>query len=169
MVSAPMRPKVCVFGTHHDYQNKIERRGFFGNIEALIQCHKVDLLAEEASGAIPTFAQGIACNAGICWKNVDLTKEERSFISDCSVGTLIDEYRCLLREWVFAIRTAKAMAESTPTKESALLICGWTHVSGVADKFLAMGFDVERHVYFDPADDALIALRKTDFDHPHPK
>jgi hypothetical protein len=44
-------------------------------------------------------------------------------------------------------------------KHSALLICGFTHSTGVAGKFLSLGFDVETHVYLDGADNDLIENR----------
>ncbi|MGH2509062.1 MAG: hypothetical protein ACRDHZ_16910 [Ktedonobacteraceae bacterium] len=68
-------------------------------------------------------------------------------MSDIGGGTLVDLDLHMLREWVWVIRTSKAM------KQSALLICGLAHSFSVAEKFLWIGFDVEVNVYFDNADE----------------
>jgi hypothetical protein len=54
-----------------------------------------------------------------------------------------------VREWVWVIRTTKAM------ERSALLICGWVHTAGVAEKFWRVGFDVETNLYLDRRDDKI--------------
>jgi hypothetical protein len=152
---SPINPNICIFGTHHAYQYKTKRRGYFQNVKSLIRIHSVDLVAEEATG-VTTYAESIAHGATVLWKNVDLTPEERKNVPDLnprSIGTQIDFDLHYLREWVWVIRTAKTM------KRSALLICGFTHTTGVACKFQSLGFDVEAHVYLDPNDNELIENR----------
>jgi hypothetical protein len=147
------RQKVCILGTHHAYQYQTKRRGYDQNVRSLIQIHSVDLVAEEATG-VPneTYAKRIADDFHILWMNVDLSREERQYVPDINqagFGTLFDFELQLLREWVWVIRTAKAV------KRSALLICGWVHITGVAEKFWRIGFDVETNLYFDRRDDKI--------------
>lgn len=153
-------PKVCVLGTHHAYQYKRVRKKYLHAVKDLIQIHSVDLVAEEATGIEGgSFAKEIADLTNTPWKNVDLTHEEREVTPDINrmgIGTQIDLDLHSLREWVWVIRTAKAM------KESALLICGFAHTTGISCKFRSIGFDVETHVYLDNADDKLIANRFED-------
>jgi hypothetical protein len=149
-------PKICIVGTPHAHQLKIKRRGYLQNVESLIQIHSVDLVAEEASGVTSTYAKEIADGANVAWMNVDLTSEERKHVPDLNpdgIGTQIDFDLHWLREWVWVIRTAKAM------KKSALLICGYAHTTGTAEKFWSLGFDVETHVYFDRRDERLFESR----------
>jgi hypothetical protein len=151
-----MNPKICIFGTHHAYQYQTKRRKYFQNVEALIEIHSADLVAEEAGGLPTTYAQDIANKALVVWKNVDLTREERKLVPDLnpySIGTQIDFDLHSLREWVWVIRTAKSM------KNSALLICGLAHTMSMAAKFQSVGFDVETHVYIDRVDDKIIENR----------
>ncbi len=120
------------------------------------QIHSVDLVAEEASGASTTYAEAIASLSKVPWKNVDLTDEERKHVPDLNplgIGTQIDFDLHWFREWIWVIRTTKAM------KHSDLLICGFAHTTGVADKFLSLGFEVETHVYFDGTDAKLFENR----------
>lgn len=150
-------PKICVFGTNHAYQYKTVRRRYFQNVENLIKIHTVDLVAEEFSAHGQTsYAEKIAAIHKIVWKNVDLTSDERTLVTDMnpfSIGTQIDFDLHSLRECVWVVRTAKAM------KQSALLICGFAHTTGNAEKCYSVGFDVEVHVYLDNADDKLIENR----------
>ena len=83
----------------------------------------------------------------ISWKNVDLTVDERKKVPDIGFGTLVDFDLHTLREWVWVVRTSKAM------KDSALLICGFAHTFSVADKFQLAGFAVETNTYFDRVDE----------------
>jgi hypothetical protein len=151
------KPKICVFGTHHAYKYKTVRRRYFEYVSNLIKIHAVDLVAEEFSAhGQGSYAQKIAAVHNVLWKNVDLTSDERALVADinpCSIGTQIDTDLHSLREWVWVARTAKAM------KQSALLICGFAHTTGIADKFQSVGFDVETHVYLDNTDDKLIENR----------
>jgi hypothetical protein len=150
-------PRICIFGTHHAYQYKTVRRRYFQNVHDLIMIHAADLVAEEFSAHGQTsYAEKIAGLHGVLWKNVDLTGDERKHVPDLnpySIGTQIDGDLQSLREWVWVARTAKAM------KRSALLICGFAHTTGIAEKFGLAGFEVEIHVYFDNADDRLITHR----------
>ena len=98
----------------------------------------------------------IADDAKVLWKNVDLSPEERKHMPDLNplgIGTQIDFDLHSLREWLWVIRTAKSI------KHSALMICGFAHTTGVADKFRSVGFDVETHVYFDGTDNGHIENR----------
>jgi len=150
-------PKVCILGTHHAYQYQTRRGGYFENIRSLIELHSVDLVAEEASGIGWTYAHTIADESKVLWKNVDLTSEERAGIPDINpegFGTQFDFDLQVLREWVWLIRTAKTM------KHSALLICGFAHIMGLASKFASVGFDVETHIYFDRRDEVLFMGRR---------
>jgi hypothetical protein len=149
-----MKLKICILGTHHAYQYKVLRPAYLQNLRDLIEMHGVDLVAEETTG-MPraSYAEDLV-NAGFrprtTWKNVDLTKDERKLVPDinpCAFGTLLDFDLHNLREWVWIIRTTKAM------KHSALLICGLAHTFSVANKFVSLGFDVEVHVYFDRNDE----------------
>lgn len=145
-----MKRKICILATHHAYQIDVSRPGYFQNVKALIELHSVDLIAEEATGAPSTYAHEVAAECKILWKNVDLTKEERMKVPDVNpygIGTLIDFDLQIIREWVWVVRTSKAM------KHSALLICGCAHTLSVAEKFHWVGFDVETNVYFDRADE----------------
>ena len=153
---APMNPRICIFGTHHAYQYMTRRRKYLRNVEALIQIHSVDLVAEEASGLTTSYASAIADEAKVLWKNVDLTPDERKLVPDLNplgIGTQIDIDLHSLREWVWVIRTTKAM------NQSALLICGFAHTTGTAAKFQSVGFDVETHVYLDGDDNKIIETR----------
>lgn len=151
------RTRVCILGTHHAYQYKSFRHRYFQNVHDLITIHNADLVAEEFTAhGQNSYAEKIAGLHQIPWRNVDLTAEERKHVPDLnpySFGTQIDADLHSLREWVWVARTAKAM------KRSALLICGIAHTTGIAEKFALVGFDVELHVYFDNADDRLIAHR----------
>jgi hypothetical protein len=151
------RPRVCIFGTHHAYQYKTVRRRYFQNVHDLIKIHAADLVAEEFTAHGQTsYAEKIANLHKIRWKNVDLTAEERKHVPDLnpySIGTQIDADLHSLREWVWVARTAKAM------KQSALLICGFAHTTGIAEKFGLAGFEVELHVYLDNGDDKAIEHR----------
>jgi hypothetical protein len=156
-------PRVCIFGTHHAYQYKTVRRRYFQNVHDLITIHAVDLVAEEFSAHGQTsYAEKIADLHQVPWKNVDLTGDERKHVPDLnpySIGTQIDAELQSVREWVWVARTAKAM------KRSALLICGFAHTSGIAEKFASAGFEVELHVYLDNADDKAIERRTEEENH----
>jgi hypothetical protein len=149
-----MQRKICILGTHHAYQYQAPRLAYLQNVRNLISIHSVDLVAEEATG-IPdaTYAQRlikIEFDSHTSWKNVDLTVEERKKVPDINpmgLGTLQDFDLHTLREWVWVIRTSKAM------KGSALLICGLAHTLSVADKFQAAGFEAEINTYFDKLDE----------------
>ena len=125
------------------------RRAYFENVRSLIEIHAVDFIAEESSDSIETYAQKIANIKNIPWRNVDLTRKEREGVPDVNplgIGTQQDLDLQIFREWVWVIRTAKAM------KQSALLVCGLAHLTGLGEKFLSLGFEVETHVYFDRTD-----------------
>jgi len=148
---------ICILGTHHAYQYRTVRRKYFQHVNDLIELHSVDLVAEEftAPGKM-SYAEKIAAIHRVRWRNVDLSPEERKFAPDLnplSLGTLQDFELHSLREWVWVTRTASAMIGS------ALMICGLAHTISIAAKFESMGFEVEMHVYFDNADDELIANR----------
>jgi hypothetical protein len=149
--------RICIFGTHHAYQYQTVRRRYFQDVRDLIMIHGVDLVAEEFSVHGQTsYAEKIADLHGVLWKNVDLTGDERKHVPDLnpwSFGTQIDGELQSLREWVWVVRTAKAM------KRSALVICGLAHTTGAAEKFRLAGFEVEVHTYLDNADDDLITHR----------
>jgi hypothetical protein len=149
-----MQRKICILGTHHAYQYQAPRLAYLQNVRNLISIHSVDLVAEEATGIPdPTYADRLIkaeFDSHTSWKNVDLTVEERKKVPDINpmgLGTLQDFYLHTLREWVWVIRTSKAM------KDSALLICGLAHTLSVADKFQAAGFEVEINTYFDRLDE----------------
>ena len=114
-------------------------------------------VAEEATGIEgETYAAMVARLTQTKWTNIDLTVEEKKITPDMNrlgLGTEIDFDLHNFREWVWVIRTAKAM------KKSALLICGMAHTISVASKFSSVGFNVETHLYFDNADGKLIADR----------
>jgi hypothetical protein len=118
----------------------------------------VDLVAEEFTApGKASYAERIAAIHRVRWRNVDLTAEERKLVPDLnplSLGTLQDFDLHSLREWVWVTRTASAM------EYSVLLICGLAHTTGIAAKFESVGFEVEMHVYFDNADDELVANRR---------
>jgi hypothetical protein len=149
-----MQPKICILGTHHAYQYQAPRFRYLENIKNLIEIHSVDLVAEEATGISgASYAQVLIKRvfaSRITWKNVDLTVEERKIVPDINpmgLGTLQDFDLHTLREWVWVIRTSKAM------KDSALLICGLAHTFSVAEKFLLAGYAVETNTYFDKIDE----------------
>jgi len=123
------------------------RTSYLQNVRDLISIHSVDLVAEEATGIDgASFVQRLietVFKSQISWKNVDLTRDERRSVPDTGGGTLVDFDLHTLREWVWVIRTSKAM------KNSALLICGFAHTFSVAEKFQLTGFQVETNVYFD--------------------
>jgi hypothetical protein len=150
-----MHRKICILGTYHAYQYEAPRLKFLQELKNLIEIHSVDLVAEEATG-IPTdasYAKQLIVSefdSKILWKNVDLTAVEREKVPDINpmgLGTLVDFDLHTLREWVWVIRTSKAM------KDSALLICGLAHTFSVADKFQLAGLAVETNVYFDRLDE----------------
>lgn len=149
-----MQRKICILGTHHAYQYCAPRTAYLQHVKDLIEIHSVDLVAEEATG-IPdaSYAHRLIMSffsSQILWKNVDLTEDERKKVHDINpmcFGTLVDFDLHSLREWVWVIRTSKAM------KDSALLICGLAHTFSIADKFKLAGFAVETNVYFDKLDD----------------
>ncbi len=149
--------KICILGTHHAYQYRTVRRRYFQHVNDLIEFHSVDLVAEEfITRGKTSYAEKIAAIHLVRWRNVDLTAEERKLTPDLnplSLGTLQDFDLHSLREWVWVTRTASAM------KRPALMICGLAHTISIAAKFESVGFEVEMHVYFDNADDELIANR----------
>jgi hypothetical protein len=146
-----MQRKICIFGTHHAYQYRAVRTAYLQHVRDLISIHSVDLVAEEATGIDgASYAQRLIeslFKSQISWKNVDLTRDERRIVPDIGGGTLVDFDLHTLREWVWVIRTAKAV------KSSALLICGFAHTFSVAEKFQFAGFQVETNVYFDRLDE----------------
>ena len=149
-----MQRKICILGTHHAYQYQALRRAYLQNVRDLISIHSVDLVAEEATGITDaTYADRLIkaeFDSHISWKNVDLSAEERKIAPDINrmgFGTRVDFDLHMLREWVWVIRTSKAM------KNSALLICGFAHTFSVAEKFQLAGFEVETNVYFDKLDE----------------
>jgi hypothetical protein len=155
-----MKRKVCILGTHHDYQDRVRLPKLLQNVDCLIQIHNVDLVAEEATGIgdagyIRVLVEKMQ---GVTWKNVDLTREERSLVPDLnpdSYGTQIDYDLYYLREWVWVIRTSKYM------NDSALLICGMCHLFSIAEKFRAVGFEIETHLLYDQADNPFEHLIET--------
>lgn len=161
-----MKPKICIVGTHHAYQSEIVRESYSKTLVELITNHNVDLVEEEATGVPTTFAKMFIeniyppkVNSDARWTNVDLTREERKNVPDVnpySIGPRVDFDLHMLREWVWVIRTSKAI------KHSALLICGWCHTFSVAEKFQWAGFDVEINVYFDKADENRIVSVRDD-------
>lgn len=155
MIASSAKRKICVFGTHHAYQYLVPRPRYLRYLKELIDLHSVDLVAEEATGVSSTYIQQELLKPefkSVSWKNVDLTREERTRVPDInesSIGTLVDLDLHELREWVWVIRTSEA------TKGSALLICGLVHTFSVAEKFLSAGFEAETHVYFDNLDEPI--------------
>ena len=155
-----MTRKVCIFATHHDYQICVQRPKFLQNIGYLIEIHSVDLVAEEATGLEDgSYARGFVKRVpGVEWKNVDLSREERELVPDLNprgIGTQVDHDLHNLREWVWVIRTSKAM------NQSALIICGLCHLFSLADKFQATGFEVKTHSYLDNTDNPKFRLKET--------
>ena len=146
-----MQRKICILGTHHAYQYCAPRTSYLQSVRDLVEIHSVDLVAEEATGIDDaSYAYRLIVSvfsSRILWKNVDLTVDERKKVPDIGFGTLVDFDLHTLREWVWVIRTSKAM------KSSALLICGLAHTFSVADKFQLAGFTVATNVYFDKLDD----------------
>ena len=147
--------RVCILGTHHDYQIYVERPKYLQIVDELVTIHQVDLVAEEAPQSLETYARQWVekyiseFKVDIKWKGVDLTSEERKGVPDLNpdgIGTLQDLDFQNTREWAWVVRTSKAM------RDSALLICGWAHAFSVAEKFRWVGFDIEIHVYFDKKD-----------------
>jgi hypothetical protein len=154
--------KVCILGTHHDYQIFVVRSRYLQTVDELVTIHQVDLVAEEASESLDTYARQwveerrTERKLDIKWDGVDLNSEERKGVPDANpdgIGTLQDLDFQNTREWTWVVRTSKAM------KRSALLICGWAHALSVAEKFRWAGFDIEIHVYFDKKDADAIRLR----------
>jgi hypothetical protein len=154
-----MTRKVCIFATHHDYQCYVQKPKFLQNIGCLIEIHSVDLVAEEISGMEDrSYARQFVKNIpGVMWKNVDLSRDERKFVPDLnpdSLGTQIDYDLHNLREWVWVIRTSKAM------NQSALIICGLCHLFSLADKFQTVGLEVETHFYLDNVDNPIERMKE---------
>lgn len=148
-----MGRRICILGTHHDYQYCAPRQAYLQNVRDLISIHHVDLVAEEASGISDTsYARRLVkaeFESCASWKNVDLTAEERVNVPDINphgIGTLQDLDFHTLREWVWVVRTSKGM------RDSALLICGFAHMFSVAEKFQITGFKIEINAYFDKRD-----------------
>jgi hypothetical protein len=147
-----MKRKICILGVHHDYQFRVPSPKFIQNVECLIQIWNVDLVAEEATGIDDTGYVRVLVEkmSGVNWKNVDLEREERKFVPDVNpdgCGTQVDYDLHEIREWVWVVRTSKVI------KESALLICGASHIFSVAEKFRACGFEIETHVFGEKGDD----------------
>lgn len=152
-----MSRKVCILGTHHDYQDGVRLPKFLQNVECLIQIHGVDLVAEEATGIGDTGYVRVLVEAmpGVTWKNVDMDRKERKLVPDLnphSYGTQVDYDLYYLREWIWVVRTSKLM------KDSALLICGMCHLFSIAEKFRACGFEIETHLFYDKADNPVERL-----------
>jgi hypothetical protein len=145
--------RVCILGTNHIYQFKTKRQGYLQLVGSLIRIHAVDFVGEEAQKTV-TFAHAIADKEKALWKNVDLNTTERELLSCPDPwGTQINLDKAVFREWVWLVRTAMAM------KQSALLICGCAHTTGISSKFQSVGFEVETHAFVDLADHALIVSR----------
>jgi hypothetical protein len=164
-----MRRKICILGTCHAYQYCAPRPAYLQNVRDLIEIHSVDLVAEEATGIdgksyAHRLIESVLKNQ-IAWKNIDLTADERTRVPDLNpmgIGTLQDFELHSLREWVWVVRTSKAM------KDSALLICGCAHTFSVAEKFQQIGFEVETNAYFDKKDDENIKKLDENCQKSHP-
>lgn len=153
-----MKRKICVLGTYHAYQHLAPRALYREKMKALVRLHSVDLVAEEATAedGITFYAKKLVdeckrtLKRDISWENVDLIKDERGEPEDekiLRIAPFIDSAFETSREWIWVERVSKKM------KDSALLICGFSHTLSVSEKFRWAGFEVETHTYFDPQDD----------------
>src|SRR5271154_384481 len=147
-----MKRKVCILGVHHDYQFRVRSPKFLQNVDCLVQIHSVDLVTEEATGIGDTgyIRALVEKMPGVNWKNVDLEREQRNLVPDLNregIGTQVDYDLHEIREWIWVVRTSKLM------NESALLICGTCHLFSIAEKFRALGFEIETHVFGERGDD----------------
>jgi hypothetical protein len=139
--------KVCIFGVHHKYQSEAPINPFFRqHLCELAKEHQIDSILEEGTGLVPKSCVEIfADTLGVQWKNVDLSREQRSLIQDAAASSIHDTFQDLnlheCREWTGAIRTSDVVVNS------GLLVCGICHVLSLAEKLQWLGFDAEAHVY----------------------
>jgi hypothetical protein len=135
--------KLCIFGTHHQFQCDLPMdANFNSNLRFPIEQHKVDAICEEATG-IPSKScvELLADELGLKWRNIDLTVEERKLLPDKGDYDQIqdlDLYEQREGKWVERISDA--------VTASGLLVCGMCHVFTIALK-LRSSFDLTIHVY----------------------
>ena len=139
--------KVCVFGTHHQFQEDSPMDSAFdGRLRELIRDHQVDCVLEEATGLPPkSCVELLADELGIGWENVDLTVEQRNLVPDSALTGRYDTLQDLTlhsqRERAWVTRVSETVVKS------GLLIVGLFHVLSIGEKLHALDFVVEVHVY----------------------
>jgi hypothetical protein len=139
--------KICVFGTHHQFQaDSLMDSAFDAHLRELIRDHQVDCILEEATG-LPSKScvELLADELGIRWANVDLTVEQRRLVPDSGLAgkydTLQDVTLHSQRENAWVARVSETVVKS------GLLILGLCHVLSMGEKLQALDFVVEAHVY----------------------
>jgi hypothetical protein len=139
--------KVCVFGTHHEFQFDTPMdSAFYTHLQELIKEHQVDCILEEAAGLPAKSCVELLADAlGIRWANVDPTAEERKLVPDAALTNIYDTFLDLTlhahRENVWAAKASEMVVNS------GLLIVGLCHVLSVGEKLRGLGFQVEAHIY----------------------
>lgn len=145
-----MRKHVCIFGTHHEFQEDPPiDYGFNAHLRELIGDHQVDTILEEASGLPPkSCVEMLADELGIPWANMDLTVEQRKSVPD---SALTGKYETLQDLTLHTHRESAWVAKvSEMVNTSGLLIVGLCHVLSMGEKLRRLDFEVEAHVYSPP-------------------
>jgi hypothetical protein len=147
--------KICIFGIHHKYQSGDPINPFFRqHLCELIKYHQVDAILEEGTGLAPKSCVEVIADAlDVQWRNVDLSREQRSLLKDAADSSIYDTFQDLnlheCREWAWAVRASAIVIDS------GLLVCGICHVLSSAEKLRWLGFAVEAHIYGPRRDDDL--------------
>ena len=114
--------KVCVFGTHHEFQFDTPMdSAFYTHLQELIKEHQVDCILEEAAGLPAKSCVELLADAlGIRWANVDPTAEERKLVPDAALTNIYDTFLDLTlhahRENVWAAKASEMVVNS---------VCAW--------------------------------------------
>lgn len=142
-----MCKRVCIFGTHHEFQLDTPMDSNFNTLlRELIGVHKVDTMLEEASGLPPkSCIELLADEVGIRWANMDLTAEERKHIPDSALTSIYDTLQDIT---MHSVRESAWVAKTSDlVNNSGLLIVGVYHVQSLGEKLRRVGYEVEAHVY----------------------
>jgi hypothetical protein len=131
-----MLEKICIVGTHHDYQLNIRHPQLFQALNDYIEIHSLQnpLVAEEATENDPTLIKEWALSKGLVWLPVELDGEFRKQLA-MDQG---DEFTHPVpftdfREWVWLIRIMRSQVTT------CLFACGYTHATGISRKFMDIG------------------------------
>lgn len=111
-----MFEKICIVGTHHDYQLNIRHPQLFQDLSSYIEIHSLQnpLVAEEATENNPTVVKEWALSRGLVWLPVELDGEFRKQLAmdqgdDFTNPVPFTDFR----EWVWLIRIMRSQVGDT--------------------------------------------------------